>query len=1196
MKTLLIYLAFVLFSIQVFAQTSPVLTIRVVNLTTALGSSAPFGTTIIVASDSTRWDVVNVDGIVGTETVTSALAAAAIKPLPTKVKGSTQISVTGTNGHLVLAVPDGTITNVLVANMATKTFKGRTSTGTGVPEDLSISTVKTDLSINNVDNTTDANKPVSTATQTALDLKRNIADTVVLKGTFSNYDALSKVDITRTITATAPITINGTTSADLSANRTIAIIPATPSVAGSMSAADKTKLDGIAAGAGTGTVTSITMGTGLTGGTITTTGTGAIDTTFVAKKTTVAAMYEPKFAKNTGFNKAFGSTTGTVLEGRTFGTAAASATTDFAPASGSANYIQNQNASAQSANMWIDGTANIGFITTIGTPTYGGRLLNIGGNVIINAGSEISWNWGNSAIWGNFDGTLHLGTWNGSSNTGMVINADQSATFLSTIQATTAKLTNLTDGYLPYHISDANGLDNSGFYWDAVNQRGGIGTTNSGYKLDVAGTLGTNGRATFGDAASSQSGSVVLNSLGTTGNMPNITLKSGGTQYGVMGLTGAILGTNATDVAIFAETGKTINLWTNGGATGVIINTNGSVGVNELASIYARLTSTSPTGQLTAVADGSANQFLKTNAVGGYTWAGLGDAKLTYSGSFTFSNDNDLVPKSYVDAVASGNLPKLPVDAATTGNVTLSGASQTIDGFAAIAGSRILVWKQTTASENGVYIVASGAWTRATDLDTWAELYKAYVAVIEGYQNGSSFVCTIPSTGTLETTDVTWVLYGVPTNIVAGTGMSKVGNILSTTITQYTDALARLALSSTATGLTYTNTTGVLGLTSGYFIPTTATLSGTNTGDNAVNSNYSGLVSNATHTGDATGATALTVVKINGVALSGLATGLLKNTTATGVPSIAVEGTDYLTPSGSAALLTSFPTLNQNTTGNAATVTTNANLTGEVTSTGNAATVTNSAVIGKVLTGYTSGAGTVSATDNILQAIQKLNGNAVASTHSPVTIGTANGLSLSTQALSLALGSTSTTGAISSTDWNTFNNKLATNGSAAGLTSFPTLNQNTTGTAANITGIALGANGGTGIANTGKTITIGGNLTTSGAYASTFTMTGTTGVTFPTSGTLATTAQITGTNSGTNTGDVSFIIQYFTETATSSVAGVYHQLAHTPESTSTGIQVIYNGTPIPSTQFTYTAGSPATVQVTGQVYANDRLAISYLYK
>ncbi len=88
-----------------------------------------------------------------------------------------------------------------------------------------------------------------------------------------------------------------------------------------------------------------------------------------------------------------------------------------------------------------------------------------------------------------------------------------------------------------------------------------------------------------------------------------------------------------------------------------------------------------------------------------------------------------------------------------------------------------------------------------------------------------------------------------------------------------------------------------------------------------------------------------------------------------------VIGTDVLAPNGSAANLTSFPTLNQNTTGNAATVTTNANLTGDVTSVGNVTTLTNAPVIAKVLTGYVSGAGTVSATDSILQAIQKLNGN-----------------------------------------------------------------------------------------------------------------------------------------------------------------------------------------------------------------------------
>jgi hypothetical protein len=72
------------------------------------------------------------------------------------------------------------------------------------------------------------------------------------------------------------------------------------------------------------------------------------------------------------------------------------------------------------------------------------------------------------------------------------------------------------------------------------------------------------------------------------------------------------------------------------------------------------------------------------------------------------------------------------------------------------------------------------------------------------------------------------------------------------------------------------------------------------------------------HTGDmhnAAGALATTVVGVNGTLLSGLATGLLKNTTATGVPSIATAGTDYAglastnTFTGTNALQATAPTL-----------------------------------------------------------------------------------------------------------------------------------------------------------------------------------------------------------------------------------------------------------------------------------------------
>jgi len=50
--------------------------------------------------------------------------------------------------------------------------------------------------------------------------------------------------------------------------------------------------------------------------------------------------------------------------------------------------------------------------------------------------------------------------------------------------------------------------------------------------------------------------------------------------------------------------------------------------------------------------------------------------------------------------------------------------------------------------------------------------------------------------------------------------------------------------------------------------------------------------------------------------------------------------------------------------------------------------------------------------------------------------------------------------------------------------------------------VIAGQYGGTGVANTGKTITIGGNFEVSGAYATTLTVTGNTNVTLPTSGTL----------------------------------------------------------------------------------------------
>jgi hypothetical protein len=66
---------------------------------------------------------------------------------------------------------------------------------------------------------------------------------------------------------------------------------------------------------------------------------------------------------------------------------------------------------------------------------------------------------------------------------------------------------------------------------------------------------------------------------------------------------------------------------------------------------------------------------------------------------------------------------------------------------------------------------------------------------------------------------------------------------------------------------------------------------------------------------------------------------------------------------------------------------------------------------------------------------------------------------------------------------------------------FPVLNQNTSGTAANVTGIILPGKGGTGVANNNAS-----TLTLSGAFATTVATTGITAITLPTTGTIYGTA------------------------------------------------------------------------------------------
>jgi hypothetical protein len=139
----------------------------------------------------------------------------------------------------------------------------------------------------------------------------------------------------------------------------------------------------------------------------------------------------------------------------------------------------------------------------------------------------------------------------------------------------------------------------------------------------------------------------------------------------------------------------------------------------------------------------------------------------------------DAATKAYVDAVKQALDIKDSVRAATTANITLSGA-QTIDGVSVVAGDRVLVKDQSTASQNGIYVAAAGAWTRAADANISAEVTPGlFVFVEEGTANGDNgYVLTTNAPITLDTTALVFTQFSGAGQIAAGAGLTKTGNTI----------------------------------------------------------------------------------------------------------------------------------------------------------------------------------------------------------------------------------------------------------------------------------------------------------------------------------------------------------------------------------------------------------------------------------
>ena len=150
------------------------------------------------------------------------------------------------------------------------------------------------------------------------------------------------------------------------------------------------------------------------------------------------------------------------------------------------------------------------------------------------------------------------------------------------------------------------------------------------------------------------------------------------------------------------------------------------------------------------------------------------------------TSNTDIANKYYVDMVAAGLNPKQSVQCATTANITLSGL-QTIDTYSVQSGDRVLVKNQTNTPDNGIYIAASGAWTRSTDMDVWSEVPGAYTVVLYGSANSQTgWVSTSAATGTIGTTAITFVQFSGSATYFAGTGLTLASNTFSITNTGVT--------------------------------------------------------------------------------------------------------------------------------------------------------------------------------------------------------------------------------------------------------------------------------------------------------------------------------------------------------------------------------------------------------------------------
>jgi len=311
----------------------------------------------------------------------------------------------------------------------------------------------------------------------------------------------------------------------------------------------------------------------------------------------------------------------------------------------------------------------------------------------------------------------------------------------------------------------------------------------------------------------------------------------GGAITAGTGITVAIDDNANTSTISITATG--VNAATYGSATAIpvlTINEQGQVTAASTASVASNLNIAGDTGTdavalltdtLTFVGGASIVSTVSNNTVtididssSTPTFAGISLTNNLAMGSNRITgladptDAQDAATKAYVDAARAGLDVKQSVRAATTANITLSG-TQTIDAVELIVGDRVLVKDQTTTSQNGIYVVAAGAWSRSSDADEPNEVSPGlFLFVEQGTLNGDNgYVITSDAPLTVGTDSLIFTQFSGAGQIVAGAALTKTGNTLDVQVAAtggieiVSDALQ---LKSTVAGAGLSLTDGVL--------------------------------------------------------------------------------------------------------------------------------------------------------------------------------------------------------------------------------------------------------------------------------------------------------------------------------------------------------------------------------------------------